>query len=387
MNLEEMRTRLAEVETEMREMTEAAVETPELEAMEQRSEELINERAKLIAEIETAEKKAEEERAAEAEALKAKTVIESQEETKVTNKEIRNSKEYIEAYAEYIKTGDDRQCRSLLTENASGGTVPVPEFVEGRIRTAWDNDAIIGRIGKTFFKGNVKFGFEISGTAAAVHAEGTREFPEEVLTLGIVNMVPETVKKWITFSDEVMDLNGEAFLDYIYDEITHKIIKKMADMVVADIKNAPANTSTASAPARGEVVVEGTVSDFIKAASTLSDEATNPVIIMNKASYPIFKNTELGGNYAFDIFDGMTVIYNDTLDAYTGVGGESGKVYAVVGDLANGYKGNFPVGDEVKFIYDDKSLAEDDLIKVVGRLPWGHGVVAPMHFCALVSED
>lgn len=382
MNLEEMRTRLAEVETEMREMTEAAVETPELEAMEQRSEELINERAKLIAEIETAEKKAEEERAAEAEALKAKTVIESQEETKVTNKEIRNSKEYIEAYAEYIKTGDDRQCRSLLTENASGGTVPVPEFVEGRIRTAWDNDAIIGRIGKTFFKGNVKFGFEISGTDAAVHTEGTREFPEEVLTLGIVNMVPETVKKWITFSDEVMDLNGEAFLDYIYDEITHKIVKKMADMVVYDIIHAP-TTSSSTAPAVPTLVDQLSPVMLIAAASKLADEATAPVIIMKKSTYVAFKGLQMQASYAVDPFDGMTVLFNDTLGE---LGNQNQTPIAIVGDLANGYKGNFPVGDEVKFVYDDKSLAEDDLVKVVGRLPFGHGVVAPNHFCNVIEQ-
>ena len=38
-------------------------------------------------------------------------------------------------------------------------------------------------------------------------------------------------KRWLTdlltVSDEVLDLKGEAFLNYIYDEITYKIAKKM----------------------------------------------------------------------------------------------------------------------------------------------------------------
>ena len=34
--------------------------------------------------------------------------------------EVRNSKEYIDGYANYIKTGDDSECRALLSENGGG---------------------------------------------------------------------------------------------------------------------------------------------------------------------------------------------------------------------------------------------------------------------------
>ena len=49
------------------------------------------------------------------------TVVEiiEKEEPKMTNMEVRNSKEYIDAYAEYIKTENDAECRALLTENVS----------------------------------------------------------------------------------------------------------------------------------------------------------------------------------------------------------------------------------------------------------------------------
>lgn len=377
MTLEEMRNKLAELDVELRSTQEEAKTTPELEALEQRSAELIEERNRLAAEIETAEREAEEKRRAEAEALKVGKTIEKEEEHTMTDMEIRNTKEYIEAYANYIKTGSDKQCRALLTENATGGTVPVPEFVENRIQTAWDRDAIISRISKTYFKGNVKFGFERSATAAAVHAEGAAAPAEEVLTLGIVTMAPETIKKWITFSDEVLDLNGEAFLDYIYDEISHKIIKFMADTVVSDVINA-VGASTATMPGQATVASTG-VADFINAVSMLSDEATDPVIILNKQSYAYYKGLQLSAQYAIDPFDGMTVLFNDSLDAATGTGN-----IAIVGDLA-GYRGNFPKGDEVEFKYDDLSLAESDLVKVVGRLPWGHGVIAPNRFCVITK--
>ena len=47
-----------------------------------------------------------------------------------TDEEIRSSKAYIEAYAEYIKTGRDDEVRGLLTTNATGGTIPGPTFVD-----------------------------------------------------------------------------------------------------------------------------------------------------------------------------------------------------------------------------------------------------------------
>lgn len=118
------------------------------------------------------------------------------EEKRMTNNEIRNSPEYIEAFAKYIKSGDDKECRALLTENASG-TVPVPVLVDNIVRTAWDNDQILSRVRRTFFRGNLKVAFERSATAAEIHTEGTSAPSEESLVLGIVTMIPANIKKWI----------------------------------------------------------------------------------------------------------------------------------------------------------------------------------------------
>ena len=94
------------------------------------------------------------------------------EERKVmTNAEVRNTSEYIEAYANYVRTESDAECRALLTENVSG-SVPVPEFVYDIVKTAWEREGITARVRKSYLKGNLKVGFEISGDPAVIHTEG-----------------------------------------------------------------------------------------------------------------------------------------------------------------------------------------------------------------------
>ena len=150
--------------------------------------------------------------------------------------EVRNSREYVEAYANYIKTGSDEEVRSLLTTNATNGTVAIPDMVYDIVKTAWSKEGIIARVKKAYIKGNLKVGFEISATGAVIHTEGGDAVTEETLVLGTVTLVPKSIKKWISISDEAMDLRGEAFLQYIYDELAYQIAKKAADEVVAAIE-------------------------------------------------------------------------------------------------------------------------------------------------------
>ena len=369
LSAEDVETRAAAIIEEMK------AEDADLDALKAEAE-AIEERRADIALIEERKK------AADAVLKGAGTIIEERKEsTKMTTAEIRKSPEYVEAFANYIKTGDATEVRSLLTENSSG-TIPVPVIVDNIIKTAWEKDEIMSRVRKTNLKGNVKLGVEISSTPAGIHMEGAKSgvgfVAEEELALVIVTLVPETIKKWITFSDEVLDMNGEAFLDYIYDEITHRIIKKAADMVVEDIVNSiqpGADVPSANVAASG-------IADVVNALSALSDEATNPVVIIKKASYAYYRGLAMQASYGFDPFEGLPVLFNDTLT--TADGSTAGDIM-IVGDLENGYRANFPAGYEPTFKYDDLSLAEADLVKVVGRLPMGHAVVAPNHF-AVVSQ-
>lgn len=295
-----------------------------------------------------------------------------------TMEEIRNSKAYIDAYAEYIKNEDDTECRALLSENATNGTIPVPEFVYDIVKTAWDREGITRRVRKSYIQGNLKVGFEISGSDATVHTEGSGEVAEETLVLGTVTMIPKSIKKWISISDEAMDLRGEAFLRYIYDELTYKIAKKAADQLIAKIE-ACGTVSTTTCPGVPKIVsTTVSVSLVASAISQLSDEAANPVVMMNKATWAKFKAAQYAGGFNVDPFEGLEVEFNNTIKSFDVA--TTGQTWLIVGDLDQGALMNFPNGEDINFKFDDISLATSDLVKVIGRMFVAEDVVAQNAF-------
>lgn len=366
---------IEKIEERCEEIREAmTAENADLDALEAEIRELEAQKAELLEERK---------KAAEAVANGAGTPYEKKETKEMSDIEIRNSKEYIDAYATYIKSGDDTECRALLTTNVSGGKVAVPDVVLGIVKTAWDREGIMRRVKKAYIKGNLKVGFEISSTGAAIHTEGAAAPSEETLVLGTVNIVPQSIKKWITVSDEVMDMRGEAFLSYVYEELAYQIAKKAADTLVGLIIAATA-ANTATAVGVPVVTVTTLALDTVATAiANLSDQATDPVLIMNKLTYASFKAVQYDGNYGIDIFEGLPVEFNSTVTAYSAA--TTGVPYLIVGDLANGALANFPGGEEIEFKFDDLSLAEKDLVKVVGREYVGLGIVGPSHFVKIVK--
>lgn len=291
--------------------------------------------------------------------------IEPVEERTMENIEIRNTKEYIDAYAEYIKSGDDKECRALLTENVGSGTVPVPEFVYNEVKTAWENNEITRRVRKAYMKGNLKVGFEISSTGATVHTEGGAAVSEETLVLGVVNMVPKTIKKWLSISTEVYDTRGEEFLRYLYDELTHKIAQKAADELLDKIM-ACTTTGTSTQVAVGAITATQLSLGLVaKALGELSGEATDPVVIVHPSTWAAIKDVQANGSYAYDPFEGLTVIKNSHMTAFSAA--TTGVAYMIVGDLGYGALANFPNGEDIKFTFDDNTLMTQDLIRIIGR--------------------
>ncbi len=312
------------------------------------------------------------------------TVIEERKDNqRMENIEIRNSAEYINAYADFIKSGDDTECRALLTENVSGD-VAVPELVYDVVKTAWDKEEIMSLVRHTYIKGNLKVGFEISGDPAVVHTEGDGAVTEEELVLGTVELVPASIKKWISISDEVMDMRGEAFLRYIYEELTYRIAKKAADVLIGKIVASP-TSSTVSAPAVPAIDVAAIAIDTIATAiGYLSDEDSNPVVVMNKATWSAFKAVQYAGGFNVDPFEGLRVVFNDTLKSFSTA--SDGEVFAIVGDFDQGAIANFPNGEDIKFKFDEDTLAEYDLVKIIGRKYAALGVVAPNAFVNLKKD-
>ena len=381
MKLEDIEARLAEI-AERRSGMGDLVETEDadLDALEAEAAEL-NEEETALNERKAAILAAAEQRQRELdEAMKTGEEVRTFEgENKMSNLEVRKSHEYNLAYAEYIKTGDDTQCRALLTENVSG-TVPVATYAEDRVRTAWNREGIMSRVRKSYLKGNLKIGWEKSADAAYVHTEAANTaVTEESLVLGVTTLIPQSIKKWISISDEVNDLKGEEFLDYIYDELTYRIAKKAADVLVAAIiacttggsDNHPGqNTITATAVSVGLVA---------KALAQISDEAANPVVIMNKLTWGAFKEAQAANGYNYDPFEGLPVVFNDSLAAFSAA--TTGVCYAIVGDLGTGAQANFPNGEGIEIKFDDITKMEYDLVRILGREFVGIGVVAPNAFC------
>ena len=310
-------------------------------------------------------------------------IIKTEERHMPTFDEVRNSKEYIDAYAEYIKTGDDTECRNKLTtinDTTPNGTasIAVPTFVYDIVKTAWEREGIVSRVRKAYLRGNLKIGFEISGTAAAIHEEGAAAVSVEDLVIGTVTLTPQSIKKVVQISDEVYDLRGEAFLRYIYDELTYRIAKKAADELVAKII-ACGTVSTTTCPGVPKIT-ETTIGVGIvaKAISNLSDEADSPVIMMNKLTWGAFKEAAATNSYGYDPFEGLPVVFNNTITAFSAA--TTGVPYMIVGDLDHGALMNFPNGEGIEFKFDNMTLKKEDLIEVLGRQYVAMGVVAPNAF-------
>lgn len=291
--------------------------------------------------------------------------------------EIRNSKAYIEAYADYVKNGDDAECRALLTTNADDGTVAVPDFVYDIVKTAWDKNDIMNLVKKVQLPGNLQINFEISATGAEIHEEGDDEVNEETLVLGIVTIIPQYYKKWIGISKQAYSLRGEAFLRYIYDEIYNKIVKATADALVDAIADLPTTATNVSVSAKQVAMAPG-LGTVAQAFANLSDEATAPVIIMNKLTFADFEAARAAGNYAFDPYMKLPVYFSAKLPAYSAA--EAGDVYMIVGDFAEGALANFPNGNAVEFTFDPYTGKKKNIIEILGEQFIGLGIVGDRAF-------
>ena len=356
--------RMAEIKTELDELEERKAEIKKIAAEAKETREMVADDKVAVEQI--------------------KEVV--TEERTMTNKEIINSVEYRDAFKKYILSGKDDECRKLLTENVATGNVPVPEMVYDIVKNAWDKEGIMSLVKKTYIKGNLKVGFEVSADGAVVHTEGADAPTEEKLALGVVTLVPASIKKWITISDEVVDMDSGAFIQYVYDELTYQIAKKAADELIAKIEacgTVSTNTPSVNVAVPEVAVSAITLGTIASAIAALSDEASNPVIMMNKATWGAFKAVQAAGNYGYDPFEGLPVVFNNTITAFSAA--TTGVTFAIVGDLGEGAIANFPNGEDITIKYDDLSLAESDLVKIVGREFVALGVVGPKAFVKITK--
>lgn len=371
MNLEQVLERKAALETEVRD----AKNTEELEGMEEK----INAINSRIAELQDLEAR----KAAAQELTDGGAVGEKFEERNegktMTNVEVRESLEYGKAFLRGIKTDDFTEARALLTEAVSGGVVPVPTSLDNEIRNAWEENQVLSLVKKTQFKGDVKVVFEVSATGAVLHVEGTTRPDEETLVLGSVTLKNANLKKWISISDEAIEGTTIDTVGYIYRELAQKIAEKAEEDIVANLVSAQ-ETTDATHPGVPALSQNIAVDTIMNAEALLSAQAKNLYILMNRQTRPAFAKLALEAGYAIDVFDGLKdkVIFTDKLPAFSAA--TNGQVYFVIGDFGYGYQANMPNGNNITIKKDEITLAEYDLVKLVGKLYIGHGVVAPKAF-------
>lgn len=344
----------------------------EVEKLTAEAKELNEKRAALV----------EERKQAEAKVLAAAEVTEEHENREakpvMENTITRNSVEYINAYANAIKTGDDKELRSLLTENALG-TVAVPDVVANFVKEAWESNEIWRRVPKTYLRGNYKIQYEANAPIAVKHTEGTDPISEENLQLGIVELKPVYFKKYVKVSDEAMSLTGEAFLQYIYAEITDRVIAAIINDLMAAIDRST-NASVTGIP--HSALIEGTIAstDIINAIGQLKGELRDVVVMTSRSAYAQYKALQFSASYGIDVFDGLPVLFTDQLPE---------GVRAIVGSLTDGAHANLPNGQEVEFKIDSTSLAltSADMVGILGRMYVGVGVVRDGAFCVIAAQD
>ena len=374
LDMEQLEERAAEIAEETREAAPEMLETieKELDSIEER---------KAIIKAEAEEKRMKMEEVLE----KAEVIEEVKEERKpMTDKEIRSSEAYEIAWAEYIKGNKKaEEVRALLSENAQdGGSVPVPTYVEERISTSWENDGIMSRVRKTFYKGNLKVATEVSASPAGLHHEGSEDaIAEEELNIVTQTLTPVTVKKWITISDEVWnDYTGRVFEDYILDELEHQIVKMAAAQIIPALSAA----NTLGITLGEQDVPAPALTDIVLAMGKLSGDASNVVFIANRATIAAYQALALTANYGADPFAGATPIPVDWLSPFDTATGDS--IIALVGDLSS-IVYNFPNGDQPTFKIDDLSMAQLDMVKVVGRMPIAVGYTKANGLTALFKTE
>lgn len=344
-------------------------ETPEEKPEEKPEENPNTEERKAEPKTKTITK--EEERSLIRDAVDDKELIERKGEKKM---ELRNTEKYINAYADYIKTGEDKEVRALITTGGyatgNSATVEVPDLVWDVVKTAWERDEIMSLVRNISVPGNFSVQFEASAGDATEHTEGAAAVDEEELILGVVTLTPKSIKKWISVSDEVIDMRGEAFLRYIYDELTYKIAKKTANVLIGKIAALPQSLT----PNADGVYDEVSANKITKAPelgltaeaiANLSDETRDITVVMNKLTYAKFKAAQYAAGFSVDPFEGARVRFNNTLPSYDAANGNA--VYMIVGDFYLGILANYPNGEGIEIKYDNTTEMTKDLVRILGR--------------------
>lgn len=389
MTIEEIKTLSAdECESRLAEI-KAETETDNIEALSAEHIEELKAEVVAISERKAALAAEEEERRALADqvAQGAGTIKETstKEKTTMTFEEMRASKEYNHAFAQFIRTGNDTEIRSLTTTAVDGnGAVAVPAIITEGIEHAWEEQPLLAGIRKVYVKGVVNVPVETSASDAVIHTEGGEAVSEEELVITNITITPQMIKKWIAVTDELLGMSDERLLEYVRDEIAQKIVEKAVAEVLAAIV---ASLQTVNSGNGINLAADPTLQNIFDLMAA-AEHAKNPVFVMTRAEFfgkimamtdnndrPIWNVVMENGEPRYMLL-GCPVDFADMPDGYD-------RFYAF--GEKQGILGNFPNGETPEILVDPYTLATEDKVRVIGKLLFGVAAVKPDSFAVAVT--
>lgn len=304
--------------------------------------------------------------------------------------DIYDTPEYRQAWVDAIRTGDERKVRAMATTNDN---VPVPTIWQNYVETAWYNYGKFSRlVNKTYIQGYLSIPFEAEADDAVIHTEGTAQPAEEEITLGLIELKPAMIKKWISMTDELMAMTADDFMRYLADELVYRVVLKLDNGII----NGALDTN-----GKGVVGIVNNANTLTAANGTLSFNVLNAgiadlvtfdnlTVAMNPKTFfdgfmgltdlqqrPIYQIAADNTGRPQYYVNGIRVEFTQALPAYSAA--SAGDVWAIAGDF-RGYRLNLPEGEMVRTLFDPYTLAREDKAIMVGRLYAAGNVARLKHF-------
>lgn len=307
-----------------------------------------------------------------------------------------DTKEYRHAWVEMIKTGSMEAMKNLRAGVYTGlSNVPVPTIFQSYVETAWEKFGKFSRyVTKSFVKGWLSIPTEASADGAVVHTEGAEAVSEEAITLGLIEIKPAMIKKWISLTDEIMAMTDDEFMRYIADELVYRVILKLDEGIIKGAldtngKGVVGIVGNANTKSLSSELTFNVVNEAVAELNTFDDL----LVAMNQKTF--FKNimglTDLQGRPIYQVASdnegkpryfvgGLPVEFTNALPAYDDA--DASDAYIVVGNF-RGYRLNLPAGDGVDTMVDPYTLATEDKVRMIGKIYAGGNVAKLGHFAQI----
>lgn len=309
--------------------------------------------------------------------------------------DVYDSAEYRSAWVNYVKTNDKAALRAANV-NTTDDAVVIPTIMQGMIETAWEKyGKFSSLVKKSYVKGLLSVPYEVSADDAVWHTENGEAPAQEDIELGEIKLEPRMIKKWIALTDEIMALADVEFMRYIADELVYRVVLLLDHAIISGslasgkgVEGVINSSLTASVSATlgfntaNEALASLKTFDNVIVAMNPQTFFKNIMGMMDTTGQPIYTvATDNTGKPKYFV-NGLRVEFTEALPAYDAAGSNP---YMVVGNFADGYRLNMPMGSGVQTLADPYSLATEDQVRMIAKLFVAGRVVKLGHFAKVVK--